>query len=77
MYVCMYVYINYKLRLIQVSFSFSFAVWKIGLLSKTLLYIWVTKQDLAAFQGCGVFIVDFVHTFSFSLQGHSLSVGWA
>lgn len=53
-------YTHNKLGQIQVSFSFSLAVWKISLLSKPLLYIWVTKQDLAVLQvvdiQCGFYI---------------------
>lgn len=47
------IYINYKLGQIQVSFSLSLAGLKISWLSKTLLYLWVTKQNLAVLQGCG------------------------
>lgn len=63
---------------IQVSFSFSLAVWKISLLSETLLHIWVTKPDLAVLQGCG-YSLWILQTYSSCAlyREIALCVGWA
>lgn len=61
---------------IQVSFSLSLSVWKISWLSKTLLYLG-NKARCGCSSGLWVFTVDFTDTFSCTLGGNCLSVGWA